>query len=263
MRSFNNLFLILFFLYFGFNQSILATESYSTAALINISGMQRMLSQKVTKSYLFYGLGISPENTQQQLIDSVILFNQNYDILLNHCQDEEVQDLLMFVEMIKKELLPLSETPYSKANAVLMLEFSETLLEASEAVVQRIETKIKKKHYQIINVSGRQRMLTQRIAKFYIAYQAGFKNINTIQQLNKAIQEFEQALKVLMDYKQNSSKISQILQQVKQQWTVVSPFYKKVKKGDLPIVVLSSTDKIMTLMDQTTRLYVNLDHVED
>ncbi len=173
---------------FVLTQNTLAkTEhQYNSAELVNIAGLQRMLSQKIVKSYLFYGLNIRPEYTHQQLIDSVLLFDTHYQILLNH-SNEEIQDLLLFVEMIKNELLPFSQAPYSKENAGIMLEFSETLLEASNEIVERIEKQSQLKINQTINLSGRQRMLTQRIAKFYIAYQAGFTQKQTVRELNQPL----------------------------------------------------------------------------
>ncbi|MCU7940997.1 MAG: type IV pili methyl-accepting chemotaxis transducer N-terminal domain-containing protein [gamma proteobacterium symbiont of Bathyaustriella thionipta] len=109
-------------------QVVFAADKYSTAELINIAGMQRMLSQKIAKAYFFYAKGVRPDKTRKQLMDSIALFNKNYNILLSNINDDNIKDMLLFVEMSKDELLPLAKKPFSKDNGSLMLDYSETLL---------------------------------------------------------------------------------------------------------------------------------------
>ena len=230
----------------------------TTAELINIAGMQRMLSQKIAKAYFFYGKGVRPSKTKKQLLDSIALFDKNHQIIQSSVSDSNVQDMLMFIEMSKDELLPLAKQPFNKDNGSLMLDYSETLLEGSNDIVKRIEATTKSKTDKIVNISGRQRMLTQRIAKFYIAYQSGFKDVNTINQLKQSVKEFEDAHIILINNKSNTTQISNELNKVAKLWNIVSKFYKDVERGGLPVIVLSSTDKIMTSMNNVTKMYVKL-----
>ncbi len=251
--------LIYLFLLSVLSPSLSIAKKYNTEQLINIAGMQRMLSQKIAKAYFFYAQGVRPEKTRKQLFSSIDLFNKNYFILRKKLKDKDIQDLLVFIEMSKDELSILAKAPFNEENGASMLDYSETLLEASNDIVKRIEAFTNKKAAKIVNLSGRQRMLTQRIAKFYIAYQAGFKDINTINQLKKSITEFEKAHLVLTKYKKNTTKIRHLLNKVARLWNVVNKFYANVERGGLPVIVLSSTDKIMNLMNEVTQLYVQLE----
>ncbi|NOQ77931.1 MAG: hypothetical protein GQ546_00870 [Gammaproteobacteria bacterium] len=239
-------------------QGAFAAKKYNTSELINIAGMQRMLSQKIAKAYFFYGQGVRPDKTKKQLMDSIALFDKNYNILLANISDANITDMLVFVEMSKDELSPLAKQAFNKDNGSLMLDYSETLLEASNDIVKRIEATTKTKKNMIVNLAGRQRMLTQRIAKFYIAYQSGFKDVNTIKQLKQSMKEFEDAHVILAKNIQNTSQITTELNKVAKLWNVVSKFYKDVERGGLPVIVLSSTDKIMASMNRVTKLYVEL-----
>ncbi|MEW8015395.1 MAG: type IV pili methyl-accepting chemotaxis transducer N-terminal domain-containing protein [Candidatus Sedimenticola endophacoides] len=156
------------------------------AAAVDKSGKQRMLSQKIAKAYFFLGSSVRPDKAKQQLQDSVALFRKNHNELKAEIKDQGVQEMLAFVDFAIDEYADLASRPYSQENAALVLDLSETLLEASQDVVVKIEGLSKVKKSKIVNISGRQRMLSQRIAKYYIAYQAGFRDQNSVTQLEKA-----------------------------------------------------------------------------
>ncbi len=231
-------------------------SSNNLAQLIDIAGKQRMLSQKIAKAYFFYGQGIRPDKTRKQLFDSIKEFNANFDLLKKKVKIQGVQDMLVYIDMAKTELAQLANAPYSKENAALVMDYSETMLEGSQDIVVRLEDISKHKKELIVDLSGRQRMLAQRIAKYYIAYQAGFRDHNTIEQLKTAVAEFEKAHATLRKAKHNTVRIKADLAKVEKLWSVVARFYKDVERGGLPVIVLATTDNIMESMDQITRQYV-------
>ena len=228
----------------------------SLANLIDIAGKQRMLSQKIAKAYFFYGQGIRPDKTRKQLMESIEEFDRNHDTIKKSVDNEGVQDMLVFISMAKDELALLAKQPYNKENAALVLDYSETMLEGSQDIVKRLEGMSKQKKAAIVDLAGRQRMLTQRIAKYYIAYQAGFRDTNTVRQLNQAVKEFEKAQAILSKSKQNTPQIKAELAKVEKLWRVVAKFYKDVERGGLPVIVLATTDNIMATMNNVTHQYV-------
>ena len=224
--------------------------------LINKAGMQRMLSQRIAKAYFFLGANIRPDKARRQLQESVALFERNHEYLKRTISAKQIKEVLMFEEFAFSEFKELVRKPYTKENGSLVLDLSETLLETSHDVVLKLESASKQKKDKIVNMAGRQRMLSQRIAKFYIAYRLGYKDDNSVFQLNKAVKEFEQALAVLVRQKRNTPEISALLKKVQNYWNLVKGFFLDIEKGGLPVTVFASTDKIMTIMDQVTQLYV-------
>ncbi|MEJ1369960.1 MAG: type IV pili methyl-accepting chemotaxis transducer N-terminal domain-containing protein, partial [Candidatus Sedimenticola sp. (ex Thyasira tokunagai)] len=152
----------------------------------------------------------------------------------------------------------LAERPYSDESAALVLDLSETILEASQDIVVRIENMSKVRKSKVVNLAGRQRMLTQRIAKYYIAYQAGFRDKNSIEQLEIAVNEFESALDILKNEKVNTPQINAQLTKVSRLWRLVRNFFLGVEKGGLPVTVLATTDSIMKSMNTITGMYVTV-----
>ncbi len=227
-------------------------------SLINIAGKQRMLSQRIAKAYIFYGKGIRPEKTRQQILDSINEFNRGYETLKKYVSLQGVQDMLVFIDLARNELNLLVKEPYSKENASLILDYTETILEGSQDIVNRLEESSELKKEAIVSLAGRQRMLTQRIAKFYMAYQSGFKDDNTAEQLRASVKEFEQAQATLRGSKLNTPAIKKELSKVDRLWNVVAKFYKNVERGGLPVIVLVTSDDIMASMNRVTNMYVNV-----
>ena len=230
----------------------------SSSELVNRSGMQRMLSQRIAKAYFYLGNDVAAKDSKLQMEMALERFRKNHTILKANVQDSETKDLLSFVEDTFSVYSELVNKPYSQESATRVLELSDTLLEVCHSVVLNIEAKSGLHVDRIVNISGKQRMLSQRVSKFYIAYQAGFRDDNTVKKLKDAVEGFESGLKELMNDGRNNKEIDALLTKSKKEWERISPYFLKVRKGGLPLMVLTATDEVTKLADRITSLYVEL-----
>jgi nitrate/nitrite-specific signal transduction histidine kinase len=226
--------------------------------LINIAGKQRMLSQRIAKDYLYIGKGVAVDKAKRQLKKSLQEFEKGEKILSDSINDPEIKNLLAFVDMSLDELKTELKKPFSIDNAQLILDLSESMLEGTQYIVSSLKEKYHKKQSDIVAKSGRQRMLAQRIAKYYIAYQVGIKDKNTVEQTKRAVNEFGKTHEMLMKNKDNTPEINRELKQVDRLWNIVYKFYINIKKGGLPLIVYNTTDDITRKMDKITNLYVKI-----
>ena len=226
--------------------------------LINIAGQQRMLSQRIAKDYLYIGKKVATDKAKKQLDESLKAFRANQAKLSEMINDPEIKNLLEFVQMSLQELEGIVKKSFSLDNAQLVLDLSESMLEGSQYVVDSLTQALKIKESEIVAKAGKQRMLSQRIAKYYIAYQAGIKDKNTVEQMHAAVKEFSENHQTLMKNKDNTATINQKLAKVDKLWKVVYKFYLNIEKGGLPFIVFTTTDDITKKMDEITKLYVQL-----
>lgn len=226
--------------------------------LIDIAGKQRMLSQRIAKDYLYIGKKVAVSKASKQLKVSIDELVSAHKVLVDSINDPEIKNLLSFVELSIEDFKATANEPFNLDNAQLIIDLSESMLEGSQYVVDSLKEKVEVKESAIVGKSGKQRMLAQRIAKYYIAYQAGIKDKNTVDQMKAAVSEFSQAHKALMSNPSNTPEINRQLNEIDRLWKIVYKFYLNIEKGGLPLIVFNTTDNITKKMNKITALYVEL-----
>ncbi|MCI5122035.1 MAG: hypothetical protein D3908_12750, partial [Candidatus Electrothrix sp. AUS4] len=86
--------------------------------------------------------------------------------------------------------------------------------------------------------------LLERINKFYIAYQAGFNDYNNVEQLKRAVQDFEVTLAQVNTYTKYADATLESRNKINEFWPVAKEFFIDVEKGALPVIVLASVEKL-------------------
>ncbi len=235
-----------------------ASVKADTIKLIDIAGRQRMLSQRMAKDYMYVGNKVAVSKASKQLKTSQQEFLEAHNKLVNSINNEEIKNLLAFVQMSSEDFEAMAKESFTTDNAQLILDLSESMLEGSQYVVASLREVLNIKASKIVDDSGRQRMLSQRIAKYYIAYQSGIKDKNTVDQMKAAVKLFSESHETLMANATNTPEINRKLNEIDKLWKIVYKFYLNIEKGGLPLIVFSTTDKITSKMNEVTKLYVEI-----
>jgi enamine deaminase RidA (YjgF/YER057c/UK114 family) len=147
---------------------------------------------------------------------------------------------MLFVKMNADDIKTTLKKPYNLENAQEIIDLAEAISEGNKKIATALRKKLSKNY-----ASGKgQRYMLIQIAKYYMAYQAGIKDENTVRHMKKTVERFDKLLQEMKAYPDNTVKMNQVLNDADKLWKIVKQFYTDIKEGGLPIIVFQTTNKI-------------------
>jgi len=237
-------------LLFGFLNAI---EIKSVAEAVNIAGKQRMYTQRMLKDYAMAGMKNCFGDPIGDLKKIIGEFDDHLKSLISFNKDKATSDSLLVVgklwEPIKKEL---KDSPKKELVVKLQISLEELLKEANIAT-GLFAKQTGKASDKIINISGRQRMLSQRMAGLYMLKAWGIQDDKFTDKMHQAMELFKTSLEKLIKYDKNTPEISKLLEKVKKEFM----FFEFTDGSDsfVPALICKKSDKILKNMNTVTGLY--------
>lgn len=229
---------------------------------INKAGRQRMLSQQLAKCYLQIGQSIDPKRSRQILASSLLLFERQLTELKVFAPTQNIKSVLANLEqawLSYKDVL-VDATP-NQRDAKLVLTMNEDILMIAQESTDQLEKFFRTAAGKVVNLAGRQRMLSQRMAKFYQALNWGVAAPDTTTKLAAARNEFIESSTLLAGFAKNTADIKHELEVGKQQWTIFDHAINTHVSGKKSLVasnVATLSERLLEVMDRVTCLYTRL-----
>ena len=228
---------------------------------INKAGRQRMLSQRMAKAYLCIGQQVQVEAATKALDQSMALFDRQLVELKSYSPAGPVRETYTQLESewsAYKALL-VGAAP-SAANAAMMLAQDARVLELAHKGTGQLEQLSGKPVGKLVNIAGRQRMLSQRMGKYYMASAWNIDPVTSSTELGKARNEFVSAQEILRNAPEATATIKQELALADSQWI----FFENALKarpsagGKGASEVFVTSENLLQVMDKVTGLYARV-----
>ena len=228
---------------------------------INKAGRQRMLSQRMGKAWLALVHGVEKPMAQQVLDKSLALFDRQLVELKAFAGSADIAATYNKLEAswssYKAALV--GNTP-SRDNAATMLQLNAGVLALAHQGTQQFEAVQSKPVGKLVNVAGRQRMLSQRMAMFYLAARLPVDAPVATAEINKARTDFISAMALLRQAPETTPQIQEQLQLADAQWVFFDAALKRGNASDAGSAralgeIFMASENLLSVMDRVTGLY--------
>jgi len=231
-------------------------QSLNTSEAINQAGLQRMLSQRMAKNYILLSQNIDAKAAANELDESAALFEENLFNLTASIKDDKSKKALKQLKRQWYGFRGFALAHASIENTEQVVKKSTKLLKTAHALVQSIEYTSRAHSDHLVNLSGRQRMLSQRLAMLYYASHSGYTKKLFKQEMHKTARKFDQALSKLKKSRENTLEINESLEDISNQWSFYKTRFDGSDEGRFsPKTIKVVSESLLKAMNDITKLY--------
>ncbi|MFA0812809.1 type IV pili methyl-accepting chemotaxis transducer N-terminal domain-containing protein [Microbulbifer epialgicus] len=239
----------------------LDVSAFTMGDAINLAGRQRMLSQRIAQTYILRGIQPEAERHEKIFSRSIQEFKQNHEKLSNFQDAEKIKGQLIKVQKEWEAFEQITRQPVSKESATELFERSNTLLSSAHTYVIKLQQLAQHNSAELINIAGRQRMLSQRIAKNYAAKLWEVSPDSSQNGLQQDLTEYSNRLNQLLDSPLNTPEITHNLRKAQDHLNYANRGFEgemKISEKRQIQVITGTTDLMLRTMNVITKQYAEL-----
>lgn len=222
---------------------------------INRAGKMRALSQRVSKSYVQVTLGVLPEKAMETILGTQKIMSSTLEYLLGTSPPPEVRKPLAMLERDMAALNTLLGGNPKREDVMIIAKAADAMLESADQTTRAYQELSRQGAARIVNIAGRQRMLSQRAGRAYFLIAAGNDTPAIHKQLDDSREEFKQALATLQNAPISTASIKNELDLARSQWLFYEGALAKKPNPEGLATVATTSERVFEVMDNLTALY--------
>ncbi len=224
---------------------------------VDVAGKQRMFTQRMLKDYAMIGMENSFGNPKEDLIKIMENFENHLESLHNYTKNKKIK---ISTDKVKEIWFPIKkrlESEPKKEFVGKLQEDLEQLLKESNHATNLFAEDTGEKSGEIIDISGRQRMLSQRMAGLYMLKVWGVDDKKFEEKMNASMKLFKDSLERLQKSDLNTVEIQELLSEVEKSF-----MFFEIMNGSsqtfIPALIYKKSNDILKNMNSVTKLYVTV-----
>ncbi|RRS30302.1 MAG: hypothetical protein P794_07585 [Epsilonproteobacteria bacterium (ex Lamellibrachia satsuma)] len=231
-----------------------AIEIKNLSVAVDVAGKQRMFTQRMLKDYAMVGLENHFGNPGEDLKKIMGSFENHLNSLIEFNNDPATEESLKKVKVMWEPIKAALNEPPSKEKAGKMQEDLEALLKQSNEAVGLFAKQTGKTSGEIINISGRQRMLSQRMASLYMLKVWGIDDPQFKTKMTKAMDLYRTSLEKLKKSEMSTPEITALLKKAEKSFMFFEIMNKSSSKF-IPTLIYKKSNEMLKDMNTATGLY--------
>jgi len=234
-----------------------AIEIESLNHAVDVAGKQRMFTQRMLKDYTMIGMENSfgkPDEDLKKIMDA---FENHLEALHNYTKNKKIRKS---TSEVKKIWLPIKKVLTSKPkkeSVGKLQEDLEKLLKESNHTTELFAKATGEVSGEIINISGRQRMLSQRMAGLYMLKVWGVGDKKFKEKMDASMKLFKDSLEKLKKSELNTDEINTLLTKVERSFMFFEIMNRSIE-AFIPALIYKKSNDILKNMNTATKLYVDV-----
>jgi len=239
-----------------FSTLLLAIDIKSIYDAVDIAGKQRMFTQRMLKDYAMIGMKNSFGNSNEDLKNIMGEFEEHLHALHDYTKNTKIKKSTKKVEGLWLPIKKVLESKPDKDKVSKLQEDLEHLLSVANDTTALFAKETGKESGKVVDMSGRQRMLSQRMASLYMLKVWGIDDDKFKEKMKSSMELFKTSLEELQKSKFNTDEINKLLNDVEKSFM----FFEVMNKSDnvfIPSLIYKKSNDILKNMNKVTQYYVD------
>ena len=217
--------------------------------VIEASENIRYLGQRISKEYLLLYHNPNKTEIQERLYQDMESMEKSISDISMITNSKDSKNILDFLIYNQEEIKALLKEKVDREKSILMLDYSESFLEAANSIEDAHHYKFSAEEKMLMSFKEIEYLL-ERALKYYIASTLNIDTSNNRDKMKEAIEDIDTIIENINDYHYPDNVWASV-KEMNGSWESYKEYLYKSTKLFVPNLLLSSTE---TLRDMTKKI---------